>query len=145
MMQLNYIYFILHILFFIWFGYFKPGVPKLVSGASPKLQISPLSITPDSTHQLISSNTKIWNVCVRQMRHAKLYFILVYNYLFTTLIFFHLKFARQTSQIIVNIVYCVFAISYIAYLYIVLLLSVSCPVAVILLHCGASVTNSLYV
>ncbi len=37
------------------------------------------------------------------------------------------------------VVYCVFAILYIAYLYIVLLLSVSCLVAVILLHCGASV------
>ncbi len=39
------------------------------------------------------------------------------------------------------IVYCVFDI-----LYIIILLSVSCPVAVILLHCGASVTksNSLY-
>ncbi len=44
-------------------------------------------------------------------------------------------------------VYCVFAILYIAYLYIILLSSVSCPVAVILLHCGASVTltNSSYV
>ncbi len=56
----------------------------------------------------------------------------------------------QTSHIIVCIVYCVFAILYIAsivYLYIVLLLSVSCPVTVILLHFGASVTktNSLYV
>ncbi len=32
-------------------------------------------------------------------------------------------------------------------MYIILLLSVSCPVAVILMHCGASVTitNSLYV
>ncbi len=40
-----------------------------------------------------------------------------------------------------------FPILYIAYLYIILLLSVSCPVAVILLHCGASVTitNSSYV
>ncbi len=43
-----------------------------------------------------------------------------------------------------------FAILYIAYLYIlyiIILLSVSCPVAVILLHCGASVTitNSLCV
>ncbi len=73
---------------------------------------------------------------------------LLYNYLFTThTFFFHFKFARQTSHIIVCIVYCVFAIFYIAYLYIVLLLSVSCLVAVILLHCGPSVTitNSSYV
>ncbi len=64
-----------------------------------------------------------------------------------THLFFHFKFARQTSHIIVCIVYSVFAILYIAYLYIVILLSVSCPVAVILLHCGASVTitNSSYV
>ncbi len=33
--------------------------------------MSPLSITPDSTHQLISSNSKTWNGCVRQRRHAK--------------------------------------------------------------------------
>ncbi len=33
--------------------------------------MSPLSITPDSTHQLISSNSKTWNRCVRQRRHAK--------------------------------------------------------------------------
>ncbi len=36
-----------------------------------------------------------------------------------------------------SVLHNVFAILYIAYLYIVLLLSVSCPVAVILLHCGA--------
>ncbi len=38
----------------------RSGVPKLVPGASPTLHIlhSPLSITPDSTHQLISSNSK---------------------------------------------------------------------------------------
>ncbi len=58
------------------------------------------------------------------------------------------KFARQTcTHTIICIVYCVFAILYIAYLYIILLLSVSCPVAVVLSHCGASVTftNSSYV
>ncbi len=61
--------------------------------------------------------------------------------------FFHFKFARQTSHIIVCIVYCEFAILHIAFLYVVLLLSVSFPVAAILLHCGAfvTITNSLYV
>ncbi len=46
-----------------------------------------------------------------------------------------------------SVTYYVFAILNIAYLYSILLLSVSCPVAVILLHCGASVTitNSSYV
>ncbi len=54
---------------------------------------------------------------------------------------------QTCTHIIVCIVYCVFAILNIAYFYIVLLLSVSCPVTVILLHCGASVTitNSSYV
>ncbi len=57
---------------------------------------------------------------------------LLYNYLFTTHLFFHFKFSRQTLHIIVCIVHCVFAILYI--------------VPVILLHCGASVTitNSSY-
>ncbi len=43
--------------------------------------------------------------------------------------------------------FCYFVHCLFVYLYIILLLSVSCPVAVILLHCGASVTitNSLYV
>ncbi len=52
-----------------------------------------------------------------------------------------------TSHLIVCMVYCVFAILHIACLNIILLLSVSCPVTVILLHCGASVTitNSVYV
>ncbi len=49
---------------------------------------------------------------------------LLYNYLFTTHTFFHFKFARQTSHIIVCIVYCVFAILYIAFLYFIILLSV---------------------
>ncbi len=47
---------------------------------------------------------------------------------------------QTCTHIIVYIIYCVCAILYIAYLYIVLLSSVSCPVAVILLHCRASVT-----
>ncbi len=43
--------------------------------------------------------------------------------------------------------FCYFVHCLFVYLYIILLLSVSCPVAVILLHCGASVTitNSSYV
>ncbi len=49
----------------------------------------------------------------------------------------------QTSHVIVCIVYCDFAILYIAYLYIVILLSVSCPVAVILER--VTKTNSSYV
>ncbi len=65
--------------------------------------------------------------------------ILIFSFQFCTY--------QTCTHIIVYIIYCVFAILYIAYLYIILLLSVSCPVAVILLHCGASViiTNSLYV
>ncbi len=66
------------------------------------------------------------------------------HYLFTT----HQMFTyHNCTYIIVYIIYCVFAILYIAYLYIIILLSVSCPVAAFLLHCGASVTitNSLYV
>ncbi len=33
--------------------------------------MSPLSMTPDWTYQLISSNSKTWNGCVRQRRHTK--------------------------------------------------------------------------
>ncbi len=66
-------------------------------------------------------------------------------------IYFHSCLCSYLSRVPILVegtVYCVFAILYIAYLYIIiLLLSVSCPVSVILLHCGASVTitNSSYV
>ncbi len=68
---------------------------------------------------------------------------LLCNYLFTTHTYFFISICTcQTSLIFTCIVYCVFAILYIAYLYIILLLSVSFPVAVILLHCRASVTTT---
>ncbi len=49
------------------------------------------------------------------------YYTIIYS---PHILFFHFKFARQTSHIIVCIVYCVFAILYIAYLYFIILLSV---------------------
>ncbi len=58
--------------------------------------------------------------------------ILYINYSPHILIFSFQMCTCQTSHIIVCIVYCASAILYIACLYIVLLLSVSCPVAVIL-------------
>ncbi len=61
----------------------------------------------------------------------------------TPLFFFFFQICTcQASHIIVCIVYCVFAILYIAYLYIcILFFCCLCPVlSVILLHCGASVT-----
>ncbi len=81
---------------------------------------------------------------------------LLYNNLFTPHCFkFHLKFVmtkKNMSDLTHNCFYCILCFCHFVhclfvYLYIVLLLSVSCPVAVILLHCGASVTitNSLYV
>ncbi len=46
---------------------------KWASGVPPALHIlysmPPSSITPDSTHQLISGNCKTWNECVRYGRH----------------------------------------------------------------------------
>ncbi len=79
------------------------------------------------------------------VEHTTLLYII---YLSHILIFpFQICTYQTCTHIIVYIIYCVFAILYIAYLYSILLLSVSCPVAVILLHCGASVsiTNSSYV
>ncbi len=76
--------------------------------------------------------------------HYNIYTLFIHH----TYLFFISNLHNQTcTHIIVYIIYCVFAILYIAYLYIILLLSVSCPVAVILLYCGASVTitNSLNV
>ncbi len=69
------------------------------------------------------------------------------QYVLFIYLFFHFIAHIRPAHIIVYIIYCVFAVLYIAYLYIILLLSVSCPVAVSLLHCGTSVTitNSLCV
>ncbi len=76
---------------------------------------------------------------------------LLYNYLFTTNTYFFIS-NLHISDLTHNCPYCILCFCYFVqclfvYLYIVLLLSVSCPVAVILLHWGASVTitNSLYV
>ncbi len=83
-----------------------------------------------------------WTLDIKRGTHNTIIQLFIYHtYLFVSFQICTL----QTSHIIVCIVYCVFAILYIAYLYIVLLLSVSCPV--ILLHVGASVTitNSSYV
>ncbi len=73
----------------------------------------------------------------------------IIHYLFIT----HTYFSFQISDLYTHnclyyiLCFCYFVHCLFVYLYIVLLLSVSCPVAVILLHCGASVTitNSSYV
>ncbi len=78
---------------------------------------------------------------------------LLYNYLFTTYTFFFFFFLNvYMSDLTHNCLYCILCFCHFVhclfvYLYIVILLSMSCPVAVILLHCEASVTitNSLYV
>ncbi len=95
--------------------------------------------TVSSLRQSIS-----WTLDIKRGTHNTIYIIysphiLIFSFQFCTY--------QTCTHIYVYIIYCVFAILYIAYLYIILLLSVSCPVAVILLHCGASVTitNSSYV
>ncbi len=67
---------------------------------------------------------------------------LFYNYLFTThtyIIFFYFILHVRPVHTWLSVLqcFCYFVHCLFVYLYIVLLLSVSCPVAVILLHCGA--------
>ncbi len=78
----------------------------------------------------------------------------IIHYLFTThtYYFFFISILHISDLYTHNCLYyilcfCYFVHCLFVYLYIILLLSVSCPVAVILLHCGASVTitNSSYV
>ncbi len=59
------------------------------------------------------------------------------HYLFTTYLFFHFKFVHiRPVHIIVYIIYCVFAILYIAYLYIcILLFYYMCPVLLLSFCC----------
>ncbi len=89
--------------------------------------------TVSSLRQSIS-----WTLDIKRGTHNTIVQLFIHH----TYLFFHFKFAHQTSHIIICIAYCVFTILYIAYLYIVILLSVSCPVDVILLCCGASVTKT---
>ncbi len=79
-----------------------------------------------------------WTRDIKRRTHTTLLYIIYSSHI---LIFISICTFHTCTYIIVYIVYCVFDI-----LYIIILLSVSYPVAVTLLHCGASVTksNSLY-
>ncbi len=101
-------------------------------------------ITLDPSHPAHS----LFELLPLNVEHTTLLYIIYSSHI---LISFLICTYHTCTYIIVYIIYCVFAILYIVYFvyYILffLLLSVSCPVAVILLHCGASVTitNSSYV
>ncbi len=74
------------------------------------------------SHEHLTLNVEHITLFTLFIHHTYIFFISICTY-------------QTCTHIIVYIIYCVFAILYIAYLYIILLLSVSCPVAVILLHC----------
>ncbi len=95
--------------------------------------------------QFLPSGNPSYEHLTLNVGHTTLFTLFIHH---TDLFFsFQICTYQTCTYIIVYIIYCVFAILYIAYLYIALLLSMSCPVAVIQLHCGASVTitNSSYV
>ncbi len=94
------------------------------------------------SHEHLTLNMEHTTLLYNYLFTTHTYIIYIYIYfflfLFVFLIFFHFKFAHvRPVHTWLSVLHSVFAILYIAYLYIVLLLSVSCPVAVILLHCGA--------
>ncbi len=98
---------------------------------------------PKAPTFLLSNNPSHEHLTLK-VEHTTLLYIIYSSHI----LILHVKCAHSRPvHIIVYIIYCVFAILYIAYFYIILLSSVSCPVAVILLHCEASVpiTNSSYV
>ncbi len=99
---------------------------------------------PDTGTVSFPKQSISWTLDIKRGTHNT-----IIHYLFITHTYFSFQICtyQTCTHIIVYIIYCVFAILYIAYLYIIILWSVSSPVAVILLHCGASVTitNSLYV
>ncbi len=107
-------------------GKFSSSTRTISTGAPQGCVLSPLDIkcgTHNNIYIIYSSHILIshFNLHISDLyTHNCLYYILCFCYF----------------------VHCLFV-----YLYIILLLSVSCPVAVILLHCGASVTitNSSYV
>ncbi len=134
-------------------GLVKSLWTTLTSSTLPLWTVTVWSMLQSSEHQndqtqeqfLPSGNPSHEHLTINA-EHTTLLYIIYSPHLF--LFFFIQICTYQTcTHIIVYILYCVFAVLYIAYLYIILLLSVSCPVAVFLLHCGASVTitNSSYV
>ncbi len=87
-------------------------------------------VNPLCRHDITRSDRQIGNTII--------------HYLFNTHIYFFLfKFARQTcSHIIVCVVYCVFAILYIAYLYICILLFYNlCPVLLLSFCCSVELLS----
>ncbi len=123
----------------------------LTSSTLPLWTVAVWSTLQSSVHQndqtqeqFLPSGSPSHEHLTLNVEHITLFTLFIHH----TYIFFISICTYQTcTHIIVYIIFCVFAILYIAYLYIILLLSVSCPVAVILLHCGASgtITNSSYV
>ncbi len=115
----------------------------LTSSTLPLWTVTVWSMLQSSEHQndqtqkqfLSPSNASHEHVTLN-VEHTTLLYIIYSSHI---LIFISICTFHTCTYIIV---YCVFDI-----LYIIILLSVSCPVAVTLLHCGASVTksNSLYV
>ncbi len=134
-------------------GWQNPSGP-LTSSTLPLWTVTVWSTLQSSDHQNDQTQKQFLNPSNPSHEHLTLnveHTTLLYNYLFTTHTYFFIS-NLHMSDLTHNCLYCILCFCHfvhclLAYLYIVLLLSVSCPVAVILLHCGASVTitNSSYV
>ncbi len=98
------------------------------------------------SHEHLTLNVEHITILYNNLFTTHTYYIYIYIYVF---FFLQICTCQTCTHMIVCIAlcFCYFVHCLFVYLYIVLLLSVSCPVAVILLHCGASVTitNSSYV
>ncbi len=126
---------------------------------TPHIQHNPLwSTLQSSEHQndqtqkqfLPSGNPSHEHLTLNMEHTTLLYIIYSSHNLFTFQICTYHTYTYRIVYIICCVLCCIFFISFfctLPILYIIILLSVSCPVSVFLLHCGASVTitNSSYV
>ncbi len=98
---------------------------------------------PSQEHLTINveHTTLFYNYFTTIIHHTYIYNIF---YLFFSISNLHVR-PVHTWLSVLHSVFAILYIAYLIYLYIVLLLSVSCPVAVILLHCGACHYNKFLV
>ncbi len=119
----------------------------LTSSTLPLETITVWSTLQSSEHQNDQTKTQFFSPSNQSHEHLTLnmeHTTLLYKYLFNKHTYFF-SFQICTSDLTHNCLYCTLGFCHfvhclIVYLYIVLLLSVSCPVTVILLRCGASIT-----
>ncbi len=134
-------------------GWENPSEP-LTSSTLPLWTVTVWSMLQSSEHQndqtqeqYLPSGNHLMNTWQLNAEHTTLLYIMLSSHILIFISNFHISYLYIQNCSILYIVFLLFCTLPICIFVHYSLLSVSCPVAVILLHCGASVTktNSLFV